>query len=191
MGHAVGRTNSRGAYQQCRHKGNLEYGKKQECINDMLHTVCWKSVTFELRTIQVPGSLTGILDVISRLHETGQPERLALLVILAPWLNVILAPWLSAPPPPIVAFIPLSVSTGAAKELETALQAEVAHYGGKPLQTILNELTHSTGTLTSHQIYYYVFRRSWKWVTEMTLFFGWHGLLCFLAYFIRPTCLQM
>ena len=95
----------------------------------MLHTVCWKSVTFELRTIQVPGSLTGTLDVISRLHETGQPERLALLVILAPRPSVP-RPHRS---PHVGAFIPLSVSTGAAKELETALQAEVARYRGKLL----------------------------------------------------------
>ena len=41
------------------------------------------------------------------------------------------------------------MSTGAAKKLETALQAEVARYRGKPLLTILNELTHPTGTLSS------------------------------------------
>ena len=41
---------------------------KNAFINDMLRTVCWKSVTFELRTIHVPGSLIGIPDVISQLH---------------------------------------------------------------------------------------------------------------------------
>ena len=89
--------------------------------------VCWKSVTFdfERRAIHVPGSLIGIPDAISRLHETGQPERLARLLSF----------WHHGRPPPtllrgphVVTFIPLSVSTGAAKELETALQAEVARY---------------------------------------------------------------
>ena len=44
-------------------KAILNTGRsKNALINDMLHTVCWKSVTFELRTVQVPGSLTGIPD---------------------------------------------------------------------------------------------------------------------------------
>jgi len=119
-------------------KAILDKGRsKNAFINDVLRAVSWRSVTFdfELRAIHVPGSLTGIPDVISRLHETGQLERLARL----------LSYWHHGRPPPasdrgphVVAFIPLSVSTGAAKELETALQAEVA-------QTILNELTHPMG----------------------------------------------
>ena len=69
------------------------------------------------------------------------------------YCRTVLAPRPSAPRPHrgphVVAFIPLSVSTGAAKKLETALQAEVARYRGEPLLTILNELTHPTGTLSS------------------------------------------
>ena len=42
------------------------------------------------------------------------------------------------------------MSTGAAKELEMALQAEVARYGREPLQTILNELTRPTGDRNSY-----------------------------------------
>ena len=130
-------------------KAILNKGRsKNAFINDVLRALCWRSVTFdfELRAIHVPGSLIGIPDVISRLHETRQPERLARL----------LSYWHHGRPPPrhhrgphVVAFLPLSVSTGAAKKLETALQAEVARYRGEPLLTILNELTHPTGTLSS------------------------------------------
>ena len=89
--------------------------------------VCWKSVTFdfERRAIHVPGSLIGIPDAISRLHvnrATGETGA----------ITVVLAPRPSAPHPHrgqhVVTFIPLSVSTGAAKKLETALQAAVARY---------------------------------------------------------------
>ena len=113
-------------------KAILNKGRsKNAFINDVLRAVCWRSVTFdfELRAIHVPGCLIGIPDAISRLHETRQPERLARL------FTVVLAPRPSAPRPHrgphVVAFIPLSVSTGAAKELETALQAEVARFRGE------------------------------------------------------------
>ena len=55
---------------------------KNAFIIDVLRAVCWRSVTsdFELRAIHVPGSLIGIPDAISRLHETGQSERLARLL---------------------------------------------------------------------------------------------------------------
>ena len=62
-------------------KAILNKGRsKNAFINDVLRAVCWRSVTFDfdLRAIHVPGSLIGILDAISRLHETGQPERPAL-----------------------------------------------------------------------------------------------------------------
>ena len=64
-------------------KAILNKGRsKNAFINDVLRAVCWKSVTidFEVRVIHVPGSLTGIPDAISRLHETGQPGRLARLL---------------------------------------------------------------------------------------------------------------
>ena len=129
-------------------KAILNKGRSQNAfINDVLRAVSWRSVTsdFELRAIHVPGSLTGIPDAISRLHETATGETGA--------VTVVLAPRPSAPRPHrgphVVAFVSLSVSTGAAKKLETALQAEVARYRGKPLLTILKELTHPTGTLSS------------------------------------------
>ncbi len=79
-------------------KAILDKGRsKNAFINDVLRAVSWRSVTFdfELRAIHVPGSLTGIPDVISRLHETGQLERLARL--LSYWHH-------GCPPPaPIVA----------------------------------------------------------------------------------------
>ena len=75
----------------------------------------------------MPGSLIGIPDPISRLHETGQLDKTGA-------LTIVLAPRPSAPHshrgPYVVAFIHLAVSTGTAKELETALQAEVARYRG-------------------------------------------------------------
>ena len=48
-----------------------------------LMTCCAQSVTFdfELRAIHMPGSLIGMLDAISRLHETRQPERLVRLLL--------------------------------------------------------------------------------------------------------------
>ncbi len=64
-------------------KAILNKGRsKNAFINDVLRAVCWRSVTFdfELRAIHVPGCLIGIPDAISRLHETGQPERLARLL---------------------------------------------------------------------------------------------------------------
>ena len=81
-------------------KAILDKGRsKNAFINDVLRAVSWRSVTFdfELRAIHVPGSLIGIPDVISRLHETGQLERLARL----------LSYWHHGRPPPalIVAYM--------------------------------------------------------------------------------------
>ena len=113
-------------------------------LTDVLRAVCWRSVTFdfELRAIHVPGSLIGIPDAISRLHETGQPERLARL--LSYWHH-------GRPPPATIAahmswpsyhFLCQQVS---AKKLETALQAEVARYRGETFAD------NTKGTYTSHR----------------------------------------
>ena len=130
-------------------KAILNKGRsKNAFINDVLRAVCWKSVTidFEVRAIHVLGSLTGIPDVISRLHETGQLERLARLLLY--WHHG------CSPPTPIAAhmsraaFIPLYVSTGAAKKLETELQAEVSRYRGETFAD------NTKRTYTSRRKYY-------------------------------------
>ena len=67
-------------------KAILNKGRsKNAYINDVLRLICWKAISydFEIRAIHVPGSLNCIPDAISRLHESGQKQRLA--ALLANW----------------------------------------------------------------------------------------------------------
>ena len=55
---------------------------KDTYVNELLRAMCWLSIkyNFELRAIHVPGAINLIPDTISRLHERGNLDYLALLL---------------------------------------------------------------------------------------------------------------
>ena len=55
---------------------------KNQYINDLLRGMCWQTIVFnfEIRAIHVPGLLNSLPDTISRLHQTGNIEKLGQLL---------------------------------------------------------------------------------------------------------------